>query len=127
MSGESFVPVCHEGVLFAQGIPFYPKPWLIDNDERGESLVRMLGDSHAVLLKGHGSVAVSICLEAVFQVALNLEKNARIQCELMNMRKLNPFSPEDISLSPKREISFRTKWKVWNHFEELGEKNGLFE
>ena len=78
-------------------------------------------------MRGHGSVVVSICLEAVFQVALTLEKNARIQCGLMTMGKLNPFSPEDIGLAPKRKISFRGKWKTWNHFEELGEKNGLFE
>lgn len=126
MSGISFAPVCNDGVLFASGVPFFPHSWNIGSDKRGEALAETLGKARAVLMKGHGAVVVAEELEGLFQVAYQLEQNARLQCELMMLGKFQPFTEEDLRSAPKQTLS-RGVWKTWNYFVSVAERNGVFD
>ena len=121
MSGVDFAPVCNDGVLFASGVPVFPHSWNIGTDERGEALARTLGKQRACLMRGHGAVVVAEAIEALFQVADQFEKNARLQCELMMLGKFRPFTQEEIRQAPKQTLGAlgkRRTWKVWNRWQE---------
>lgn len=130
MSGTSFAPVCNDGVFFAGGVPLFPHSWNIGSDKRGEALAGTLGNSRAVLMRGHGAVVVAEAIEGLFQVAAQFENNARLQCELMMMGKFQPFTEEDIRYAPKKTLGAQgtgRTWKTWNYFVSLARRKGVFD
>ena len=51
-------PVGVTGAPFGREVPVHPDPTLIQRPEQGVALARTLGDSVAVILRGHGAVIV---------------------------------------------------------------------
>ncbi len=72
-------PASNSGARHGPIIPVYEKIGLIESQERGQELARVLGPAGAVLLRGHGAVTVGKGLkEAVFG-AISLEREAQVQ------------------------------------------------
>lgn len=72
-------PVSNSGARHGPIIPVYEKIGLIESEEKGRELARILGPAGAVLLRGHGAVIVGRGLkEAVFG-AISLEREAQVQ------------------------------------------------
>jgi HCOMODA/2-hydroxy-3-carboxy-muconic semialdehyde decarboxylase len=55
-----------------KGPPIYPGTGLIGNIERGEALAKVLKNSAAVLLRGHGDAVVGVSLEEVILRTIRL-------------------------------------------------------
>src|SRR5262245_66381997 len=55
---REFRPVTLQGAIFNDGVPLYPEAQLITTPARGNSLLKVIGDKRAVLLRGHGFVVV---------------------------------------------------------------------
>jgi L-fuculose-phosphate aldolase len=72
-------PMCQEGAqLLRHKLPIYPHVKTIQSDAEGMEVARLLGDSPAMLLLGHGAVTTGKRLsEAVMNMA-HLEEQARM-------------------------------------------------
>jgi ribulose-5-phosphate 4-epimerase/fuculose-1-phosphate aldolase len=72
-------PMCQEGApLLRRRLPMYPHVKTIQSDDEGMEMAKLLGDSPAILLLGHGAVTIGKSLsEAVMDMA-HLEEQARM-------------------------------------------------
>ena len=75
----SLKPMCQEGAeIVRHALPIYPHVKTIQSDAEGMEVASLLGDSRAMLLRGHGAVTTGKSLsEAVIGMA-RLEEQARM-------------------------------------------------
>ena len=72
-------PMCNEGNgLVAKPIPMFPHQRLILSEEDGIEVANTLGDSTAVLLRGHGAATVGNSVEDSVVTMLYLEEQAKM-------------------------------------------------
>jgi ribulose-5-phosphate 4-epimerase/fuculose-1-phosphate aldolase len=64
---------------FGSGVPIYPRPIYILDDDEGKELARALDQADAVLIKGHGIVTVGKDIDEACMTALYMERTAKIQ------------------------------------------------
>ncbi len=75
-------------------IPCFEVPHLVTTPELGEQLNAALGDAAAVLMRWHGITVVGETLEQMFDRALFIEENARLQYEATQMGRPMPVPDE---------------------------------
>lgn len=128
ISGQQFVPVTISGVMFTEhGVPVFPHSWNIGDEKKGMALAEALGQARAVLMRGHGSVAVADTLEGVFMASQQLEKAARFQIEAMQIGMCRSLPASEIKLALKESFSPRRIMKEWVYEEAIAEKAGIYE
>jgi ribulose-5-phosphate 4-epimerase/fuculose-1-phosphate aldolase len=72
-------PMCLEGMhLVNKPLPVFESPRLIITEEDGREVAQTLGDSHAIILQGHGAATVGANLEESFMTMFQLEEQARM-------------------------------------------------
>jgi ribulose-5-phosphate 4-epimerase/fuculose-1-phosphate aldolase len=73
------VPMCQEGIaMVRRPLPVYPHVAPVITDEEGSEVARLLGESRAILLEGHGATTVGTTLEEAVMAMLNLEEQAKM-------------------------------------------------
>lgn len=73
------VPMCQEGIpLVRKPLPVYPHVAPVITLEEGMEVARLLGDSKAILLEGHGATTVGASLEEAVMNMINLEEQAKM-------------------------------------------------
>ena len=76
---RTLVPMCNEGIhLVREPLPVYPHSKLILTEEDGQDVAIAIGDSPAVLLRGHGAVTTGSNLEQSVMNMLHLEEQAKM-------------------------------------------------
>lgn len=70
-------PIHVMGTLFADGLPIYGDPRLVQSPQRGLALAQVLGPHRAALLRAHGVVVTGSNVEEAVTAAFLLEENAR--------------------------------------------------
>ncbi len=78
-AGQEVLPITARSALFAPRVTIFPYHGQIDNERIGAEVARALGQAHALVLKGHGSVTVGESLEEACIRTLTLEETARQQ------------------------------------------------
>lgn len=91
----SFVPATIFGMTFA-GAKIYKKAGLINSEQRGMSMARLMGKDAAVLLKGHGASAAGRNLEEATARAIMMEEAARIQLLASSVAKVKPYAKGEL-------------------------------
>lgn len=101
--------------MAAEGIPVYPRSLLINTEELGADVAAALGDSPALILRGHGVVTVGSTIEEAVVRALNLEILARMLLLSSNNGHVrHRVSEEDMSLTPDLGSTFNNSY-VWEY------------
>jgi L-fuculose-phosphate aldolase len=73
------VPMCQEGAqLVRKPLPVYPHFITVQTEEQGAEVARLIGDSRAILLEGHGATTTGDSLEASVMAMYQLEEQARM-------------------------------------------------
>jgi ribulose-5-phosphate 4-epimerase/fuculose-1-phosphate aldolase len=73
------MPMCNEGnSLVMNPLPMFPHQRLILSEEDGMEVANTLGDSKAVLLRGHGAATVGKSLEDSVVTMIQLEEQAKM-------------------------------------------------
>ncbi len=117
IAGKPLLPVSSHGAIFGNAVPVYMDPDHVTDKERGESLARSLGESRAVLMRGHGVTVVGESVEACFTACIYLEENAR---RLYHASLLGPplsFDEDEIRRVAKSTWKEKSFKKLWDHFE----------
>jgi ribulose-5-phosphate 4-epimerase/fuculose-1-phosphate aldolase len=78
-SGQEIKVIANCGVHFHRGTPIYDSPLLIRNHQLGDKVAATLGDSTAVLLRGHGGTVVAADLDTLLRRGIDLVRSAKIQ------------------------------------------------
>jgi L-fuculose-phosphate aldolase len=77
--GIPLQPMCNEGApLVKDELPLYPHSRLILSEDDGMGVVNAMGDSKAVLLRGHGAAVTGRNMEAAVMTMLQLEEQAKM-------------------------------------------------
>ena len=116
VANVNILPVGREGAPFFPHVPILNFDGQIDNAEKGDLLVRALGDGCAVVLKNHGTVVAADSPENAAILAFALEDTARLQSIASTVGK-----PEGMSEAEARSTMSghrRTEYfdYVWQHY-----------
>ena len=75
----NLVPMCQEGIqLVSRPLPVYPHVKTIHSEEEGMEVANMLGDSKAILLRGHGAATAGRSLDDSVLTMYQLEEQAKM-------------------------------------------------
>jgi len=121
--GKQVLPISPAAMLFAPGVPVYEDPNLINTEERGERLVKLLGSGFAVVLKNHGTVTVGKTLEEAAGVTLTLEDTAKIQlmASLAGEPKGIPVSEMDAEFRQAAKTGGNAD-ALWSYYQAIFQK-----
>ena len=53
---REFHPVTLQGTIFGEGVPLYKEAHLVTTPQRGDAMLKTIGDHRALLMRGHGIV-----------------------------------------------------------------------
>jgi ribulose-5-phosphate 4-epimerase/fuculose-1-phosphate aldolase len=141
--GARIVPMCISGLkLVRHPLPVYPHVKVVQSDEEGSEVARLLGDGPAILLFGHGATTVGRRVEESVMNMIWLEQQAhmnwlatcaagpdhpRIPDELadehINVPDLNTYPHLAMhfkgSANQVRDPNVGGAWQAYKHFAEL--------
>ncbi|HTM08604.1 MAG TPA: class II aldolase/adducin family protein [Verrucomicrobiae bacterium] len=113
---REFRPVTLQGTLFSAGVPLYPEAQLITTQERGRSLLEVIGVKRAALLRAHGTVVVGKNLAEVLYASLVLEDDAKKTLQAAALGTVETLSL-DQSQAFDAEIDLeRRAQRAWDYF-----------
>jgi len=127
IAGKDLVPVCQHGSIFGAVVPVYAEAEKITTLEEAHRMAAALGNSRAVIIKGHGAVVAESSVEATFVASLHLEENARLLVEASVLGEPIPLSEEQIKrAAAKTYLPGLSIQKSWNYYVEKGRKAAIF-
>ncbi len=74
---REFHPVTLQGTVFGEGVPLYKEAHLVTTPKRGDAMLKTIGNSRALLMRGHGIVVAGKSLPEVLFASLILEDDAK--------------------------------------------------
>jgi ribulose-5-phosphate 4-epimerase/fuculose-1-phosphate aldolase len=108
-----------QGAIFSDGVPLYPEAQLITNPQRGDALLKVIGDKRAALLRGHGIVVVGQNLQEVLYTSLVLEDDAKKTLQAAALGEVGTISPEECKTFGAEIALERRAARAWNYFRSL--------
>ncbi len=115
--GETVRPMHNYGAIFYEGVPVFEGTGQVETPERAAEIVRLLGTSKAILLRGHGAVVVGKTIPEVCILALYLEESARLQTEAMKLGTPKFLSSEEAERVARRTFKPPSTARAWEHFQ----------
>lgn len=97
-------PVIHTAAVLGGEVPVWDiadefgsnTNLLVVNMHQARSLARTLGSGRIALMRGHGSVVAGVSVPAVVSACLNMDKNARVQLQAMQLGEYVPLGPGEV-------------------------------
>jgi ribulose-5-phosphate 4-epimerase/fuculose-1-phosphate aldolase len=89
---------------------------LVVNMDQGRSLARTLGAGRIALMRGHGSVLVGADIPALVSACINMDKNARIQLQAIQLGDYTPLAPGELGrpwVSPGGPVLPDRAWEAY--------------
>ena len=110
-------PMCQEGIqLVRRPLPVYPHVKTIQSDEEGMEVANLLGESKAVILRGHGATTTGANLEEAVMNMLQLEEQARMNWYACCAAGINHSVIPEENID---EMSNRTALRDLPHFRDV--------
>jgi ribulose-5-phosphate 4-epimerase/fuculose-1-phosphate aldolase len=121
----TLVPMCQEGIqLVRNPLPVYPHVKTVWSEEEGQEVAKLLGNSPAILLKGHGATTVGTRLEESVMRMLHLEEQAKMNYLAYSVAGANHPRIPDEHID---EMTNRTPYRELPHFREEVKSAGKLE
>lgn len=117
MIDRTFYPASsNPGAFFGPGVlPKYMDPALIHTNEQGDAVAEALGDSDAVMLRGHGSMVVGESVEWTFAGCIELEEAADRFYKASLLGDVLVYSDEETERVMKQRRKDSVIQKIWDH------------
>jgi ribulose-5-phosphate 4-epimerase/fuculose-1-phosphate aldolase len=108
-----------QGAIFNEGVPLYPEAQLITNPERGNALLKVIGNKRAALLRGHGIVVVGLNLQEVLYTALVLEDDTKKTLQAATLGDVGTIGDQECRAFGAEIALERRAQRAWNYFASL--------
>lgn len=114
--GKTLRPMSNSGAqLVRKPVPVYPHSKLILTDKDGSGVASMLGESRAILLKGHGAATTGTSLQESVTAMLHLEEQAMLNTYAYNLAGPDhPFMSEEML----NEARSQPRYEELPHFKD---------
>jgi ribulose-5-phosphate 4-epimerase/fuculose-1-phosphate aldolase len=94
-------PVIHTAAVLGGEVPVWDiakefgdhTDLLVINMAQGRSLAKTLGRGRVALMRGHGSVVAGVSIPAVVSTCINMDKNAWVQLQAIQLGEYIPLAP----------------------------------
>lgn len=116
VANVNILPVGREGAAFYPHVPILNFDGQIDTTEKGDLLVKAMGDGCAVMLKNHGTVVAADTPENAAILAFALEDTARLQfiaSAVGTPEGMSEAEARDTMTGHRRDEYFK---HVWQHY-----------
>ena len=110
------VPLTHDGILFADGVPRFGDPDLIVDDDKGDAVAAALGGARAVLMENHGVLVVGKDVPWAVLTAATLERAAELQSIAATLGELRPIAKalaQELQPVKYRDEFVSEYWEAW--------------
>jgi L-ribulose-5-phosphate 4-epimerase len=126
MANRSLVPASNTGALFGPGpLPMYRDPALIQTNEQGDAVAKVLGANDAAILRGHGSVVVGQSVEWVFAACIDLEESATRYYYASLLGPVAAYTADELARVGRGRRKMPVIQKMWDHCEAKARQAGL--
>jgi ribulose-5-phosphate 4-epimerase/fuculose-1-phosphate aldolase len=116
---REFHPVTLQGTIFGEGVPLYKEAHLVTTPQRGDALLKTIGDHRAVLMRGHGIVVAGKSLAEVLFASLILEDDAKKTMQAAALGPVEHFTAVECRTF-NAEIDFeRRSARAWEYFSRV--------
>lgn len=116
-AGKKFVPIIYRSYVFAAGVPLYDDSRTVCSVDSGKNLAETLGQSQAVIMRGHGAVVVADTLKALLFYSLTLELNAKYQLSVYQIgEEPHPLRREEMEEGKRFFSNQRPFEKAWQYY-----------
>ena len=125
VEGVDLVPMKNHAYRWSSGIPTHPESWHIDTKERGQAMVKTMGEHNAVLLRAHGAVIGAESIPALMVDAVHFDENARA---LYDASRLGTPTPLAKAESDEFAANFKRtnhSVKLWRYYLSRGHEAGV--
>lgn len=118
MAGKTVFAISQETALFEDGVPVIPGD-MVNTDDRGALLVEALGDGPALLMKGHGAVAVGTSVPHAVTNILLVEQAAQQQvwAATVGTPEVLPEHLRAFLRNPPADVERLAFWYTKLHYE----------
>jgi len=118
--GQPHRIVHNQGGIFAGGVPEYERIGLIRSRELGELLARKLGQSIAVMMRGHGITTALADIRTATVAACYLEESAALQLRMLSAAggdasRMRAYTREEAE-PLKDQIGPSVSSRAWEYF-----------
>lgn len=124
---REFHPVTLQGTVFGEGVPLYKEAHLVTTPKRGDAMLKTIGNSRALLMRGHGIVVAGKSLPEVLFASLILEDDAKKTMQAAALGPVEHFSAEECQTF-NAEIDFERRanraWEFFSRIESQWDKQG---
>ncbi len=129
MVDKPFYPASsNPGAFFGPGpMPLYMDPALIHTIEQGDAVAKTLGESDAVILRGHGSMVVGQSIEWVFAACVDLEEAASRYYKAALLGSVRVYNEDETQRVMKGRRKESVIQKIWDHNVAKTNLAGLME
>jgi HCOMODA/2-hydroxy-3-carboxy-muconic semialdehyde decarboxylase len=134
-TGRKIIAIHQHSAIFGRGVPV--APWLYGSlQEDGEKATRVLGDSCAMMIKGHGAIVVGETIEEACINMVRLERTARMILAAAAVGNPAPIpaaaaekfhsiigkDSTEIAPHQRRAVSQMTEWHYYEHLIKKGRR-----
>lgn len=130
VSSVKLRPVYHLAGFLGEGLPVFDiresfgmTQMLVNTASRGQALAQALGNSAAVLMRGHGIAVTGTSLPVVVGRSIYIDLNARIQLQAISLGgTVTYLHPDEARLVQEdgENAGYRRSWEMWRR-QALGE------
>jgi ribulose-5-phosphate 4-epimerase/fuculose-1-phosphate aldolase len=123
VSSTKLLPVYHLAGFIGEGLPIFDirdsfgiTQMLVNQPPRGKALAEKLGDSAAVLMRGHGVAVVGTSLPVVVGRSIYIDTNARIQLQAIALGGSIKFLDREEARAVQdagENSHYRRSWELW--------------
>lgn len=126
MAGKTLSLVSRDSFPFAGGVPvFEGLPLFVNTREMGKAMAEKLGNSRAVIHRGHGAFVVGESIEDVVITAAALERASKKQFMASSLGPLLEYDRDEIARTNTEEIRQEVMEIDWGYFVTRLEKRGV--
>lgn len=114
--GQTVRPMHNYSAIFYDGVPLYTGTGQVESPTRAGEMAKLLGNSKALMLRGHGAVVVGQSIREVCMLALFLEESARLQAEAMKLGTPMFIERDEAQKIAERTFKPASVERAWDHF-----------
>ena len=116
---RAYQPITVHSAIFSAGIPLYTEAHLIETPERGQKLLKVIGDKRAAFMRAHGITVVGRNLRELLHATLALENDALKTLQAETLGGVGTLSAEECRIVNEEVKLENVAQRTWVYYAML--------